>query len=115
MDIWDFSTLLKEGEFMAKVKASGTFFGEKVTITCEELDGDLLIDFDGKENDYLEELFRKELSVKHIIAGSYVPMTDEEMSNVINVLQFYTFEENHPEIIVEGEIETLPFEGGVVY
>lgn len=98
---------------MGKVTAMGVLFGQKIKVECEKRDGEFVIDFDGKENELLERIARDGLAQERPIAGTYFPPADS-LLNAYNYFQYYFFDELET-IDVDGDIEEIPFEKGVVY
>jgi hypothetical protein len=98
---------------MAIIKAVGKISGVKITVHCKDIGGEIHVLFNGQENIAHESRFRKELSMNHVVAGSYVPDIDS-MLNALEVLKHWFFD-SAPEIIIEGDIGEIPYEDGVVY
>ena len=82
----------------------------KTTVEVELKDGELIILFDGLDDDISEYIFRQELSRQHPIGGTYYPPVNSLM-NALNVLRTRMFESVESVEII-GDIGTVPFEDG---
>ena len=98
---------------MAKIKAVGKVNGYECEVECSDTGNELVIDFDGEENEQLERQFRYELNKCHAVGGTYHP-PQESMINALNVLEYYFFDEK-VQVIVEGDIGEIPGEKDVIY
>lgn len=97
----------------AWIKATGTFENRPLTVSCVENEKDLIFLFDNHFDSVKEKRIKEEMKKRHIIAGSFSP-EEHSMLNVKNVLEFYFFDKL-VSLEVEGDIEELPFEEGVIY
>lgn len=98
---------------MAKIKATGKVNGYECEVECSDTGEGLVIDFNGEEDEHLEQEFREELNKRHAVGGTYYP-PPESMINALNVLRYYFFD-GVPEIQVEGDIGEIPGEKDMVY
>lgn len=98
---------------MAKIIAKGMLRGVEHDVECVDTDEGLQIDFDGEEQEFLEQQFREELNQRHAVGGTYYP-PQESMINALNVLRYYFFD-GEPEITVDGDIGEIPYEEDVLY
>ena len=98
---------------MAKIKANGKVGGYECEVECSDSVEGLVIDFNGEEDEHLEQLFRYELNKCHAVGGTYHP-PQESMINALNVLQYYFFDDK-VQAVVEGDIGEIPGEKGVIY
>lgn len=96
-----------------KITAEGKRFGRTVFVEVEEKDGDISIEFDGRQDGLEEEYFRDLLGRRHPVAGTYIPEAGS-MLNVANVLRFYYFDDPTP-VDIEGDLPTMPYEEGIIY
>ena len=99
---------------MAKITATGAHAGYQLEVTVEMADGELLVDFDGDEDIFLEKEFRTELEKRHPVAGTFYPEV-ESLTNALEVLRFHFFDDE-PIIQVDGDIgEEIPYEDDMIY
>lgn len=98
---------------MDKVTATGTLFGQTIKVECEKRDGDLVLDFDGRENAFFEKIAREGLEDVRPVGGTYFPPANS-LLNAYNYFQYYFFDKL-TSIEIEGEIEEVPYEEGVIY
>lgn len=99
---------------MAKITATGTHAGYQLEVTVEMSDGELLVDFDGDEDIFLEKEFRTELEKRYPVAGTFYPEV-ESLTNALEVLRFHFFDDE-PTIQVDGDIgEEIPYEDDMIY
>ena len=97
---------------MTAIKATGIRDGSPMTVICVESDG-ILFMFNNIQDRFYGRMIREEMKKRHLIAGTFTP-EENSMLNVLNVLQYYFFDEP-PEIETTGEFEEMPSEDGVVY
>ena len=99
-----------------RIEAKGTKHGRKITITVTGGTNGVQYRIDGVHEilrgAYLDAL-KAELHERHVVAGTYVPPEDNTHVNILNVLQYYYFDDN-PQIKADG-IDEMPHEEGVVY
>lgn len=96
-----------------KITAEGKRFGRAGLVEVEEKDGDISIEFDGRQDGPEERYFRGLLKRRYPVAGTYIPEAGS-MLNVANVLRFYYFDDPTP-LDIEGDLPTMPYEEGVIY
>ena len=98
---------------MAKINAMGKVNGYECEVECSDTGDELVIGFNGEEDEQLERQFRHELNKCHAVGGTYHP-PQESMINALNVLEYYFFDEK-VQVIVEGDIGEIPGEKDVIY
>ena len=86
---------------------------EEMRQGCELKDGRVSITFNDIENPVYERFFRMHLERGYPIGGTWFPGI-ETMENAQSVLLEEIFDER-PEIIVEGNLQIIPYEEGVIY
>ena len=102
---------------MEKVVAIGKFGGEEIKLEASIVDGELVILFDGEQNEMLEPIIMTELKYAPAMGGTLYP-EEKSLLNVVNVLQSGWFFKKLISIDIEGEEETIPFDSeddGKVY
>lgn len=102
---------------MEKVVAIGKFGGEEIKLEASIVDGELVILFDGEQNEMLEPIIITELKYAPAMGGTFYP-EEKSLLNVVNVLQSGWFFKKLISIDIEGEEETIPFDSeddGKVY
>ena len=102
---------------MEKVVAIGKFGGEEIKLEASIVDGELVILFDGEQNEMLEPIIMTELKYAPAMGGTFYP-EEKSLLNVVNVLQSGWFFKKLISIDIEGEEETIPFDSeddGKVY
>ena len=102
---------------MEKVVAIGKFGGEEIKLEASIENGELVILFDGEQNEMLEPIIMTELKYAPAMGGTFYP-EEKSLLNVVNVLQSGWFFKKLISIDVEGEEETIPFDSeddGKVY
>lgn len=97
---------------MIEIRAQGIREGKGVLVECDFTGDGIEFLFNGSQDIDLEGAIRDEMEEHHPMAGTYFPET--EKLNLINVLDGYFFDSN-PDIEVEGEVETMPNEEGLIY
>ncbi len=99
---------------MGKVIASGIYCGHRITVEAVVEDGTLLILVDGEfELPDLQKRFDELIKVQPAMGGTYFP-TENSLLTAYNVLQ-NTFFDTLEKISVEGDIDEIPNEEGMVY
>lgn len=102
---------------MEKVVAIGKFGGEEIKLEASIENGELVILFDGEQNEMLEPIIMTELKYAPAMGGTFYP-EEKSLLNVVNVLQSGWFFKKLISIDIEGEEETIPFDSeddGKVY
>ena len=102
---------------MDKVIAKGLIGKEEVLLEATIEDGELVLDFDGSEDETLESAFEMQLKYAPAMGGTFYP-EEKSLLNVVNVLQNDGFFTKLISIDIEGEEETIPFDSeddGKVY
>ena len=94
---------------MEKVVAIGKFGGEEIKLEASIVDGELVILFDGEQNEMLEPIIMTELKYAPAMGGTFYP-EEKSLLNVVNVLQSGWFFKKLISIDIEGEEETIPFD-----
>lgn len=98
---------------MSKITGTGKIHGVLTTVTCEFVDGEIIINFDDIKIACYENSFRNELKQHYSIGGTYYPK-ENSMLNVLNVLENHFFD--YPiKAEIEGYIDPIPFEEGIIY
>lgn len=91
---------------MNRLKAKGERDGIKVEV--EYIDGVILVDGD------IDLYAEAELFTENPIAGTFYP-GPQSMLNVHNNLKFHFFDNEDVHVEVEGELEEIPHEEGLIY
>ena len=94
---------------MKKVIAKGLIGKEEVLLEATIEDGELVLDFDGPEDETLESTFEMQLKYAPAMGGTFYP-EEKSLLNVVNVLQSGWFFKKLISIDIEGEEETIPFD-----
>lgn len=94
---------------MKKVIAKGLIGKEEVLLEATIEDGELVLDFDGSEDETLESTFETQLKYAPAMGGVYYPPV-YSLLNVVNVLENGWFFKKLISIDIEGEEETIPFD-----
>ena len=97
----------------ARITAIGTINGKALTVCCCEAEGEIQTTYNGTVDPIYDRRFRAELAAEHPIAGTYFPGVNT-MHNALGVLCEHFFD-TVPKISIEGEIEEIPFDEGVIY
>lgn len=95
---------------MGKITATGKKYGFKLTVEFE-LNKVL---FNGQKDKLLEDDLTELLENPKAIGGTYYPPFDS-LLNAYNILRYHFFDEPTEEITVEGELEEIPYEEGIIY
>lgn len=98
---------------MGKVIASGIYCGNRITVEAIVEDGTLVILMDEKEVPDLQKRFDELIKVQPAMGGTYFP-DENSLLAAYNVLQ-HTFFDTLEKISVEGDIDEIPNEKGMVY
>ena len=102
---------------MKKVTAKGLIGKQELLLEATIEDGELVLDFDGSEDETLESAFKMQLKYAPAMGGTFYP-EEKSLLNVVNVLQSGWFFKKLISIDIEGEEETIPFDSeddGKVY
>ena len=94
---------------MDKVIAKGLIGKEEVLLEATIEDGELVLDFDGGEDELLESTLLMQLKYAPAMGGTFYP-EEKSLLNVVNVLQNDGFFTKLISIDIEGEPETVPLE-----
>ena len=94
---------------MEKVVAIGKFGGEEIKLEAIIENGELVILFDGEQNEMLEPIIMTELKYAPAMGGTLYP-EEKSLLNVVNVLQNDGFFTKLISIDIEDEPETVPLE-----
>ena len=94
---------------MEKVVAIGKFGGEEIKLEASIVDGELVILFDGEQNEMLEPIIMTELKYAPAMGGTFYP-EEKSLLNVVNVLENGWFFTKLISLETEGEEETIPFD-----
>ena len=102
---------------MKKVTAKGLIGKQELLVEATIEGGELVLDFDGGEDEYLESTLLMQLKYAPAMGGTFYP-EEKSLLNVVNVLQSGWFFKKLISIDIEGEEETIPFDSeddGKVY
>lgn len=102
---------------MKKVIAKGLIGKQELLLEATIEDGELVLDFDGGEDELLESTLLMQLKYAPAMGGTFYP-EEKSLLNVVNVLQNDGFFTKLISIDIEGEEETIPFDSeddGKVY
>ena len=99
---------------MSMIKAEGKYQGNDLCVFCLKEDEELFFLFNKSVDKGHEAIFRSILKDRHPVAGTFFP-EEESMLNVLNVVQYYFFDEKPSLIEVTGDIGEIPHEDGVIY
>jgi len=102
---------------MKKVTAKGLIGKQELLLEATIEDGELVLDFDGGEDELLESTLLMQLKYAPAMGGTFYP-EEKSLLNVVNVLQNDGFFTKLISIDIEGEEETIPFDSeddGKVY
>lgn len=99
---------------MTKIIAEGIYIGVPLQVTCYKKGKEIVVDFNGDKNEEIETEFKRMLKRCYAIGGTYFPPVDS-MLNVVNVLKHRFFDSRPTMIKVDGELEPIPYEDGVIY
>ena len=94
---------------MKKVTAKGLIGKQELVLEATIEDGELVLDFDGGEDQYLESTLLMQLKYAPAMGGTFYP-EEKSLLNVVNVLQNDGFFTKLISIDIEGEPETVPLE-----
>lgn len=101
---------------MVKIEAKGKIYGLGTIVVCEiGENGHLSATFDGKRDQGMWQKLVSLLKRKFIVAGSYAPSNAYSSINIYNVLKYHLFDDPPQVEVLEGEIEFMPGEEGVIY
>ena len=95
---------------MKKVTAKGLIGKQELLLEATIEDGELVLDFDGVEDELLESTLLMQLKYAPAMGGTFYP-EEKSLLNVVNVLQSGWFFKKLISIDIEGEEETIPFDG----
>lgn len=98
---------------MGKVKATGIYLGNQISVEVTQEDGTLVILMDDNESGELQKHLEQCLARQPAMGGTFFPEQNSLLA-AFNVLQ-NTFFDSLEEITVEGEIEEIPLEDGKIY
>lgn len=96
-----------------KIEAVGNVNGVKTTVVCEGDGEQFNYLFNGVENDELRELLRIRTEENHPIGGTYYPQT--WALKLVATLDGWFFDSPPKRLDVDGEIESIPYEKGLIY
>ena len=102
---------------MKKVTAKGLIGKQELLLEATIEDGELVLDFDGGEDELLESTLLMQLKYAPAMGGTFYP-EEKSLLNMVNVLQSGWFFKKLISIDIEGEEETIPFDSeddGKVY
>lgn len=94
---------------MKKVTAKGLIGKQELVLEATIEDGELVLDFDGGEDELLESALLMQLKYAPAMGGTFYP-EEKSLLNVVNVLQNNGFFTKLITIDIEGEPETVPLE-----
>ena len=94
---------------MKKVTAKGLIGKQELLLEATIEDGELVLDFDGGEDEYLESTLLMQLKYAPAMGGTFYP-EEKSLLNVVNVLQNDGFFTKLISIEIEGEPETVPLD-----
>lgn len=94
---------------MKKVTAKGLIGKQELLLEATIEDGELVLDFDGGEDELLESTLLMQLKYAPAMGGTFYP-EEKSLLNVVNVLQNDGFFTKLISIEIEGEPETVPLE-----
>ena len=94
---------------MKKVTAKGLIGKQELLLEATIEDGELVLDFDGAEDELLESTLLMQLKYAPAMGGTFYP-EEKSLLNVVNVLQNDGFFTKLISIDIEGEEETIPFD-----
>lgn len=109
MDLWAFAAEL--GDSMTIIKATGKRNNKKIVVVCECDNEKADFAFDGEQNIRMAAEILVKVSTA-VIGGTYYPETLPLKILAVLESDFFDFP---PAISVEGELEEIPGEKGVVY
>lgn len=92
---------------MKKVTAKGLIGKQELLLEATIEDGELVLDFDGGEDELLESTLLMQLKYAPAMGGTFYP-EEKSLLNVVNVLQNDGFFTKLISLEVEGEPETVP-------
>ena len=95
-----------------RITATGTKNGETISAVCDGDGEDFSYTFNGKENPALEAELVYEANAGRAIGGTYFPETWP--LKLVTALDGWFFD-RPPEIEVDGDLEEIPSEDGVIY
>lgn len=98
---------------MDSVIATGKYYGETITVIVSKENEDMSITFNGVQNLFLQRYIEYRIEELPFIGGTY-RIRKTELLGWYFVLKEKFFEKLI-HIVVEGELETIPFEDGVIY
>lgn len=99
---------------MTTIKAIGQYHEQTVEVMCIDMGDGLQFLFNMGKDPALEAVFRRILKERHPVAGTFSP-EEESMLNVLNVIQYHFFDDAPSSVQVDGDIEEMPYEDGMIY
>ena len=94
---------------MKKLTAKGLIGKQELVLEATIEDGELVLDFDGEQNELLESTLLMQLKYAPAMGGTLYP-EEKSLLNVVNVLQNDGFFTKLISIDIEDEPETVPLE-----
>ena len=99
---------------MGKIFAAGIFEGTYTEVTAVLKSGEISITQEGVVNPNLQAYFDYLNSRSYPVGGTYFPLKNSLLS-LYNLLANYFFDSQTEPIVLEGELEQLPYEEGIIY
>lgn len=98
---------------MATITARGTMGDVETTIVCKEEKNNIAVYIDGRKDHLIKNMLDSLVAIAPPMGGTYYPEAGT-MQAYYNVLSTVYFTKLNT-IEVEGEIEPIPYEDGVIY